>query len=129
MRADPPWALRVQARVVGALASLVLLAGCATPPAPLYDWGHYPLASYQFMRGDGFDPRASIVRLEDQLQKTAAARRNPPPGLHGHLALLYSGLGDMGRAKEHLERERELFPEAATFVEFLLQNARRESKP
>jgi hypothetical protein len=113
----------LRARLGAWLGLAALVGGCAAPTPPLYDWGIYPAATYQYLRGDGFDLRTSISQLEDQLQKTMAAKRNPPPGLHGHLALLYAKAGDDANAQGHLQKERERFPESAAYVDFLIKNA------
>jgi len=111
-------------RAAGALLACAGLVGCATPTPPLYDWGGYTSATYQFLKGGDFDPRLSIIRLEEQLQKTAAFGRAPPPGLHGHLALLYTKIGDDSNAQNHLLRERARFPESAAYMDFLLKNSK-----
>ena len=78
---------------------------------------------YQYFKSNGTDPGAQIEQLEAQLQKGEAAGAASPPGLHGHLALLYSKLGDEANAVKHLEAERSLFPESANYINFLLKNA------
>ena len=71
--------------------------------------------------GGAADLGGQISVLEAQLQKNQAAGEAAPPGLHGHLALLYSKMGDDLGARQHLEAERSLFPESATYVDFLLK--------
>ena len=99
------------------------LTACAAPPKPLYQWGGYQGSLYQYFKSNGTDPGAQIEQLETQLQRNAAAGAASPPGLHGHLALLYSKLGDEANAVKHLEAERSLFPESANYINFLLKNA------
>lgn len=105
------------------------LAGCATAPKPLYQWGSYPSALYEHLKSNGSDPAAHIARLEADLQRNAASGAASPPGLHGHLALLYAKVGDDANAVRSLEAERRLFPESATYVDFLLKKAGKPAPP
>ena len=103
------------------------LAACAAPPKTIYQWGDYQGALYEYLRGNGADPGAQIARLEAEVEKNAATAKASPPGLHGHLALLYSQLGDDANAIRHLQAERALFPESAAYIDFLLKNAARSA--
>jgi hypothetical protein len=106
-------------------AAVLVLSACAAPAKPLYQWGGYPAALYAYLKGSGADLGAQIATLEAQAQRTAAEGGLPPPGLHGHLALLYTKVGDDAQAIAHLQVERRLFPESATYVDHLLKNAAR----
>jgi hypothetical protein len=103
----------------------VLSTGCATPPATLYDWGTYPQALALHLRQSGGDAARQASWLEEQLQRAAGAARAAPPGLHAHLALLHTQLGNEALALRHLQAEKALYPEAGPYMDFLLRNARR----
>jgi len=108
-------------RVGCALAVALALSACATqPPPPLYAWGGYQAQMVKYYKADG-DLGTQAQQLEEQLQKNAAAHLACPPGLHGHLALLYAKLGNEAASRQHLEAERQLFPESAAYVDFLLK--------
>jgi len=113
-------ALRASA-AVGASAVLALLTACGTPQKPLYQWGGYQASVYQYFKTNGATPGDQITQLEAQLIKNKAANEATPPGLHGHLALLYAKVGNDEAARAHLEAERALFPESAGYVDFLLK--------
>ena len=103
------------------------LAACAAPATkPLYQWGGYQSSVYQYLKSNGSDPGAQIAQLEAEVQKNAATGSTSPPGLHGHLALLYSKMGDDASVLKHLEAERTLFPESAAYIDFLLKNAAKK---
>lgn len=106
--------------------SIAALAGCASTPQPLYDWENYIGATYLYLKGGDQDPLRGIEQLEAQLQKSEASGRLPPPGLHGHLALLHSKAGNEQAAIAHLHRERARFPESAAYTEFLIANFKRK---
>jgi hypothetical protein len=114
----------------GAILGLaMLLTACAAPPKTLYQWGGYQAALYAYLRGSATDLGAQAAQLEAQAQRSAAEGASPPPGLHGHLALLYSKSGDDANAVRHLQIEKRLFPESAAFINHLLKNAARATTP
>lgn len=107
---------------VSALAAVAaLLTACGTPQKPLYQWSGYQTSVYQYFKTNGATPGDQITQLESQLIKNKAANEATPPGLHGHLALLYAKVGNDDAARAHLEAERALFPESAAYVDFLLK--------
>lgn len=102
-----------------------LLAACAAPPKPLYQWGNYQSSLYVHLKGEDAKAQEHVEKLEVQLQETERLKNVPPPGLHGHLALLYSKLGKSADSRRHLEAERLRFPESAAYVDLLLRNAQK----
>jgi hypothetical protein len=101
----------------------LLLAGCATAPKTLYSWGSYQPSLYQYLKTDGGDVGTQIETLEALAEKNRSGGLADPPGLHGHLALLYSKSGNEAAAKNQLEIERRLFPESAAYIDFLLKKS------
>lgn len=111
-----------------ALIASLALVGCAQPgPKPLYQWAGYQPAVYQYMKSNGSEPGAQIAALEAQIEKNKVAGEANPPGMHAHLALLYSKTGDDVAAQRHLEAERAQFPESAAYVDFLLKSAKKDA--
>lgn len=111
-----------------ALVASLALVGCAQHgPKPLYQWAGYQNSVYQYLKADGAEPGAQIAALEAQLEKNKAAGEATPPGMHAHLALLYSKVGDDAAAQRHLEAERAQFPESAAYVDFLLKSAKKDA--
>lgn len=110
-----------------ALLPLLLLGGCAAPPTTLYDWGAYPQALAVQLREAGGDAARQASLLEEQLQRGVGAARAAPPGLHAHLALLHTQLGNEALALRHLEAEKALYPESAAYMDFLLKSARKSA--
>lgn len=108
------------ARAPLALAAALALSACASPS--LYRWGIYEDLIYQGYRNPGSsDPVTDAARLAADVERTEAEGARVPPGVHAHLGYLYFEQGDAERAAAHLRRERELFPESATFVDGLLE--------
>lgn len=108
-------------RVSVLAAAAALLTACGTPQKPLYQWAGYQQNVYQHFKTNGATPGDQITQLEAQLIKNKAAGEATPPGMHGHLAMLYAKLGNDDAARAHLEAERALFPESAAYVDFLLK--------
>lgn len=117
----------------GALLVTVVLCGlftaCAQPPKPLYQWSGYQSNLYEYFKTSGANAGEQIDKLEAQLLKNKAANEASPPGLHGHLALLYAKVGNDNAAKSHLEAERALFPESAAYVDLLLKRRAAATVP
>ncbi|MGY3916919.1 DUF4810 domain-containing protein [Aeromonas australiensis] len=100
------------------LAAALFSYGCATPPKPLYNWDEYQESVYQHLTDQ--DNGEQIDRLEKNLQKASGKGEKVPPGFHAHLAMLYAQQGRDDLALEHFEKEKQLFPESTTFIDFLL---------
>lgn len=117
----------------GALLVTAVLCGlftaCAQPPKPLYQWSGYQANLYDYFKTSGANAGEQIDKLEAQLVKNKAANEASPPGLHGHLALLYAKVGNDNAATAHLEAERALFPESAAYVDLLLKRRAPASAP
>ena len=101
------------------IASLVLatLTSCATPP--LYRWGIYEDLIYASHKGES-DPVTDALRLAEDVARTDAEGLAVPPGVHAHLGYLYYTQGDLGLARAHFDRERQLYPESASFIDGIL---------
>lgn len=104
----------------GALIAVTLLAGCA-PKAPktIYYWGDYQEQVWHFYQQGG-DPMKQIDALNLDVEKARAAAQPVPPGLHAQLGLLYARTGDTGKAFTQFATEKQLFPEAAPYMDFLM---------
>lgn len=107
---------------VALLALALTLAGCANKAPPqLYGWHGFEKNLDTYFRQDRESPDTQAKRMEDDLQKMRTASQATPPGFMAHLGLLYGKQGDLARFQQHLEAEKQQFPESQTFVDFLLR--------
>lgn len=106
-----------------ALLAGALLAGCSTPAKTMYQWEGYQPQVYEYLKGQGAEAQIGI--LEADLQKIHAKGNFPPPGYHAHLGLLYSSVGKLDQVEKEFRAEKELFPESATYMDFLLKKTRQ----
>lgn len=111
----------MQFRAFAPLALAVALAGCATPPQPLYQWGGFTGFTYDALRGEGKSPAEQIDLMVAHSQKVGQAGQKVPPGFHAHLALLYLKVGRNDAALSHFEAEKREFPESAGYIDSLIK--------
>jgi hypothetical protein len=104
-------------KTIALLALTVALSGCA---APLYEWGHYEQAVWDLHRPN-FVPEKEVKVLSKEIDATLKKGRQVPPGEYAMLGFLYYRLGDLKQATDCLLREKELYPESATFVDGMIR--------
>ncbi len=105
---------------VAAMAALVL-AGCAAPQPPLYQWGGFPSYTYDALRGEGKSPQEQVDLMLAHSQKVAQAGQRLPPGFQAHIGLLLLKLGQADAAQIHFEAERQAFPESAVYIDSMIK--------
>lgn len=111
-----------QFRLIAIAAASLWLAGCAQQPKTLYQWGSYQPELYEYFKGESKE--AQVAKLEEDLQKIRSTNGNPPPGYHAQLGMLYGSLGKDDQMVQEFRTEKGLFPESATYMDFLLRNVK-----
>lgn len=103
------------------LGSLVLV-GCVSQPSALYSWGSYPEQSYlMYSQPQKAAPSAQIAKLEAEIETAKGKNLAVPPGLYAHLGLMYSEQGNMNKAVEYFQLERQVYPESTVLMDRLLK--------
>ena len=103
------------------LAASLLMVGCVQQPTTQYEWGGYQASIYNYFVPSKHDVQEQIATLETTIEKAQAQGSLAAPGLHAHLALLYFNVGRDEDGVGHLVTEKQLFPESAAFVNFMLE--------
>lgn len=110
----------LSAKVAGLGLCLLIITGCATKQ-PHYHWGSYESQLYARFTSNT-SPQQQIEEMEKTLQ-TNSGRKPIPPGFHAHLGLLYGDAGRTTEMREQFNLEKQLYPESATFMDFLLSKS------
>ncbi|MQR01028.1 DUF4810 domain-containing protein [Glaciimonas soli] len=98
----------------------LLLGGCNTAPKSTYYWGNYQDQVHQYFSSSDNDSTAQIIELEKNTQQAESSGRPLPPGYHAHLGMLYANEGKDDKSVQEYQTEKKLFPESATFMDYLL---------
>ncbi len=103
--------------------AVVVLSGCQTTK-PLYHYGSYQSNVYDHFKAED----STVLKQIDELEKTLASapkyNLNVAPGIYAHLGYLYIQSGQVDTGVNYLAKEKELYPESAKYVDFLLKNAK-----
>ncbi len=113
------------------LYSLLLaagLTGCVTPTQSLYNWDQYQPQLHGYFQGEGSSVEQQIEALEKNEQEAKGKGQSLPPGFHAHLGLLYARQGHPDKAASAFKTEKSLYPESATYMDFLLSDKKGISK-
>lgn len=103
-------------RTMTVLALTVALAGCSST---LYDWGGYEDMLWRMHKGD-FSPEKETQALSAEIDETLAGGRKVPPGKLATLGYFYYRAGDREAARACFEREKQLYPESAAFIDGMI---------
>ncbi|MDR0219352.1 MAG: DUF4810 domain-containing protein [Enterobacteriaceae bacterium] len=106
---------------MGMLLGALILAGCANSPKTIYEWGDYQSTLYQYYQQDKTGPQEQIQALQKVIEQAKANNKPVPPGLHAQMGLLYSNVGKIDDAFQQFAIEKKLFPESASYMDFLLR--------
>ena len=104
--------------------ALLFLAGCASTNKNQYHWEEYePLVYKTHISPDEVPPLLQIEMLEADIAKAYKNKKFVAPGVYAHLGLMYAAAGNKELAVTALNKEKELFPESATFIDGLLERS------
>ena len=104
------------------LAATLLLAACGSAPKPMYYWKDYSSTVYERLKNDDSSTGKQIDKMEKSYTEANRKQLAAAPGAHAHMGLLLIDAGQPDAAKAQFETEKQLFPESADFMDFLLKN-------
>lgn len=103
--------------------SVAILSGCQNIK-PLYHYGSYQTNVYEHFKNEDSSVTQEIEQLEKTLHDSQRQNLQVGPGIYAHLGYLYLQSGQRDTGLSYLEKEKQLFPESAHYIDFLLKNAR-----
>ncbi len=101
---------------------MLTISGCATQPG--YQWGQYEYNLYNYYA----NPAKSVELSEALFHDISSAEKNQrvvPPGLYAEYGYLMLESGMPRKAAFYFNKEKELWPESAHFMNTLYQAAVR----
>ncbi|WP_226991247.1 DUF4810 domain-containing protein [Paraglaciecola psychrophila] len=103
--------------------TVLLLAGCASNKNQYY-WGAYEDLVYKTHHTPSeVPPSVQIETLLADIDKAEALGKSVAPGVYAHLGFMYAADGNKELAMQSLIKEKELFPESATFINGIIQRS------
>lgn len=100
------------------------LSACGSGQKNLYYWGDYTKNVYERLKDNGKPAGEQIDKMEKYFQKASDSQKSAAPGAHAHMGLLLIDAGQNQQALAQFEKEKQLFPESGSFMDFLLKNAK-----
>lgn len=113
--------MQIKNCAIGLLACFVISA-CKTTSPPVFYYGEYQTAVYQYFKGDELNVGEQIAILQNVIQQAQDNGLPVAPGVHAHLGLLYFDSSNPNLGFAHFEQEKLNFPESSTFIDFLIAN-------
>lgn len=108
-------------------AAVAFLSGCQTTPQ-IYYWGNYEAIAYlAYTKPEKATLKLQLEKLKEDVTKSAKFAANP--GLHAQLGYVYYQLGRVDEAVAEFTIEKELFPEATTFMDRMIEQAKGGKNP
>lgn len=103
------------------ICTILFSVGCKTTE-PKYYYGEYPKAVYSYFNADDVTISQQITTLETVIIQAEEKNKPVSPGVHAHLGMLYFETGNTSQGLSSFEQEKALFPESASYIDFLIGN-------
>lgn len=101
---------------------LFLLASCASKQPPLYSWGKYDSASYNYLKNSNEKSTKELIDTYQKIIKTQkGSRKTVPPGIYADYGYLLIQSNKIKEGKAALMTEIKLYPESKIFVDRILK--------
>jgi hypothetical protein len=99
-----------------------ILTGCASKPERIYAWGSYEENIYKYFNSQGEVTQEMLDQMTQELDVIDSSSQRVPPGMHAFIGLLHEKSGNVNMMSQSFKREKDLFPESAGYIEFLMRN-------
>lgn len=113
-----------QISIVSLALIAVLMSGCSSGRAPMYEYGNYSESYYQLKQnGDAETTKVWKTALEESIDLSNEGGLRVPPGINANLGYLYLKVNDADKAITFFNAEKTLYPESTVFMEKLIKKA------
>lgn len=102
------------------ISTLLLLASCNVQK-PLYKYAQYEDAVYRYITVQDEKSEERLIKNYEAILQKTGSRKMPPPGICADYGYLLLKKGETAKGKALLEREREMYPESAKFINAILK--------
>jgi hypothetical protein len=102
--------------------SLLITSFTSCAVKPLYSWGKYETASYNYLKkSDEKSTQQLIEAYEKIIKKQNGSRGVVPPGVYADYGFILLQANKTSEGKAMLQKEIALYPESKTFIERILK--------
>ena len=100
-----------------------LLSGCSSQPKPLYNYGDYSESYYHAKKELSPDSALELQKAIEYSIENAANSRSArvAPGMYANLGYIYLKGGKTDKAIESFEKEKNIYPESAHFMNRMIK--------
>ena len=102
--------------------SAVLFVSCTTSQKPLYSWGNYADANYNYLKKNDEKATSKLVEMYEKIiKKQNGSRKVVPPGVYADYGFILIQTNRKEEGKIMLLNEIALYPESKIFVDRILK--------
>lgn len=95
----------------------LIIVGCATTSNDTFYWGDYSTTLYDFKKNPGEETlEAHKKALLSVMEVSARKNKAVPPGINAEYGYILLKAGSEEEGFNYLDKEIELYPESATFI-------------
>lgn len=111
---------------LAAFGLVVAFMSACSSHKPLYNYGEYSESYYGVKKTPGEESTLEYQKaLEEAIEKAGESRSNRvAPGLYANLGYLYLKANQRDKAIELFTKEKSIYPEAAFFMDRMIQKVR-----
>src|SRR5574344_581651 len=108
------------------LSTIVFTSGCTVTETPFCKDQDYALAMYNYLQDDpNIDEQVDL--MNSYFQTCEANGKVAAPGSYAHMGLLASKQGNNSLAFDYFNKEKQHFPEATHYMDFLMKHKQATS--
>ncbi len=102
------------------------MVGCVPQSSSLYYWGGYERLIYTMYKQPGSaDAVTQIQVLTADIQRAAGTGKPVAPGVYAHLGMMYASQGDVDKAVNALNMEKQLYPESTVMIDGMIGRVKK----